>query len=173
MWPKIYFKKTTPVILPLLKLKKHPRKTCRLLWFCLSYGLNLWLNENTPSTPSPDRLWPNSSVPPAVMGRVSEDGVGGFCSFLLMATDFFICQFYAVEKQLAYYRGLPMPPDNGKAKARKRWQSSQQDKPENHPLQRDMLLLTYPLLIMCLSRISSSYRPLCCVGHREAEKNWD
>lgn len=39
------------MILPLLKFKKHPRKTCRLLWFCLSDGLNLWLNENTPSTP--------------------------------------------------------------------------------------------------------------------------
>ena len=37
------------------------------------------------------------------MGRVSEDGVGRFCSFLLMATEFFICQFYAVERQLASY----------------------------------------------------------------------
>lgn len=119
------------MILSLLKFKKHPRKTCCLLWFCLSDGLNLWLNKNTPSTPSPDRLWPNSSVPPSVMGRVSEDGVGRFCSFLLMATEFFICQFYAVERQLACYRGLPMPPNNRKAKIRKRWQSSQQDKPVN------------------------------------------
>lgn len=51
---------------------------------------------------SPDRLWPGSSVPPAVMGRVSEDGVGEFCSFLLIATEFFICPFYAVERQLVY-----------------------------------------------------------------------
>ena len=51
-WPKIYFKnKQKTVILPLLKFKKHPGKTCRLLWFCLSDGLNLWLNKNTPSTP--------------------------------------------------------------------------------------------------------------------------
>ena len=96
-------KQKQTVILSLLNFKKHPRKTCCLLWFCLSDGLNLWLNKNAPSTPSPDRLWPNSSMPPAVMGRVSEDGVGRFCSFLLMATEFFICQFYAVERQLASY----------------------------------------------------------------------